>query len=86
MDNEDLTYWKNYRTAMGWMKGETVIQPEEIPVESPIEQETAADDEELEFTIDEELLDFYRHSKDHRANRSRQKCDASPHQLTLYLL
>ena len=67
---------------MGWMKGETVMQPEGIPVESTIEQETTVDDEELEFAIDEELLDFYRHTQDHRANRSREKCDVSPDQLS----
>ena len=65
MENEDLTYWTNYRTAMGWLKGETVVEPEEIAVE-----QEAVDDEEPELAIDEDFLDFYRQSKDHRASRS----------------
>jgi hypothetical protein len=63
MENNELTYWKNYQTAMEWVKGNTMI-PE------PIEMKN--EDEELEFTIDEDLLDFYRHSKDHKANRSKE--------------
>lgn len=63
MQNSELTYWKNYQTAMSWMKGH------EPPVVHE-EAEEAADEEALEFTIDDDLLDFYRLSREHKANRS----------------
>ena len=61
MENKDLSYWKNYQRAMEWMKGNTV---ENLP------ESTTVVDEELEFAIDDELLDFYRHSREHKINRS----------------
>jgi hypothetical protein len=64
MENKDLTYWKNYQAAMQWIKGNTVEYVPEIPMR--IEEEN----EELEFTIDDDLLNFYRLSRDHKANRS----------------
>ena len=60
MEKQDLTFWKNYQTAMGWIGDkETMI----------------ANDEETEETsdleIDDELLEFYQQTKNHRAHRSR---------------
>jgi hypothetical protein len=64
MENKDLTYWKNYQAAMQWIQGNTVEYTPEVPV--TVEEEN----EESEFPIDDDLLDFYRHTREHRANRS----------------
>ena len=59
MENEsEWTFWKNYQTAMQWVQSDASSF---VPVEET---------EEDEFAIDDELLEFYRHTKDHRANRS----------------
>jgi len=64
MENNELTYWKNYQIAMQWIKGNTVdYVPETIRKEE--------ENEELEFTIDDNLMDFYRLSRDHKTNRSK---------------
>ncbi|CAF4328711.1 unnamed protein product, partial [Adineta steineri] len=71
MENNDLTYWKNYQTAMQWMKGDvSTIMREEVEEETVVTNE---EDKELEFTIDDDLLDFYRLSKEHKASRKNQK-------------
>ncbi|CAF0999343.1 unnamed protein product [Rotaria sordida] len=74
MENNDLTYWKNYQTAMQWIQGNTTNN---VPILMRKEEEnTMIDDDQdkqLEFTIDDDLLDFYRLSRDHKANRKNQK-------------
>lgn len=74
--NPDLTYWKNYQIAMQWIQGNNSIVPPASLSTLPIVAdamivEEEGEEDELEFTIDDELLEFYRHSKDHRANRSK---------------
>lgn len=64
MENNELTYWKNYQTAMQWIKGNPIDYIEE----SVVQEE---ENEELEFAIDDDLLDFYRHSREHKAKRSK---------------
>ncbi len=64
MENNDLTYWKNYQIAMQWIKGNTVDY-----VPEPMRNEE--ENEQLEFSIDDDLLDFYRLSRAHKANRSK---------------
>ncbi|CAF1005235.1 unnamed protein product [Rotaria sordida] len=77
MENNDLTYWKNYQTAMQWIQGNTINN---VPILMRKEEEnTMIDDDQdkqLEFTIDDDLLDFYRLSRDHKANRKNQKSQA----------
>ncbi|CAF1243557.1 unnamed protein product [Adineta steineri] len=71
MENNDLTYWKNYQTAMQWIKGDvSTITREEVEEETVVTNE---EDKELEFTIDDDLLDFYRLSREHKASRKNQK-------------
>jgi hypothetical protein len=62
MENNELTYWKNYQIAMQWIKGNPMV--DYVP-------ESMKKEEELEFTIDDDLLDFYRLSQDHKTNRSK---------------
>ncbi|UJR15843.1 hypothetical protein I4U23_002769 [Adineta vaga] len=69
MENHDLTYWKNYQTAMTWIQGTEPIMMNRNEENEPI----AKEDEDLEFMIDDDLLDFYRLSRDHKANRKDQK-------------
>ncbi len=64
MENNELTYWKNYQIAMQWIKGNMV---DYVPEMITKEKET----EDLEFTIDDDLMDFYRLSRDHKTNRSK---------------
>ena len=64
MENQDLTFWKNYQTAMTWIKGNQTMEV------SGEQEEQANDDHELEFMIDDDLLDFYRLSRDHKLDRS----------------
>lgn len=66
MENQDLTFWKNYQAAMQWITGNTIESIPELPTK--IDEEEEAD--ELEFAIDDDLLDFYRLSRDHKSNRS----------------
>jgi hypothetical protein len=66
MENNDLTFWKNYQTGMEWIKGNTINS---VPIVMKEEEEG---EEDLEFLIDDELLDFYRFSKEHKANRSKR--------------
>jgi hypothetical protein len=70
MEDNNLTYWKNYQTAMQWIKGNPV-HPVEMVIQDEEETEVM-DNEELEFMIDDDLLDFYRLSKNHKANRSKR--------------
>ena len=70
MENNDLTFWKNYQAAMQWIQGNANNCP---PTLIANEDENTLNDEDnkaLEFTIDDDLLDFYRLSRDHKANRS----------------
>ncbi|CAF0793199.1 unnamed protein product [Rotaria sp. Silwood1] len=74
MENNDLTYWKNYQTAMQWIQGNTINNAPILMREE--EENTMIDDDndkQLQFTIDDDLLDFYRLSRDHKANRKNQK-------------
>lgn len=65
MENNDLTYWKNYQTAMQWIKGnEMDYVPEPL-------MRTEEENEQLEFMIDDDLLNFYRLSHNHKRNRSK---------------
>ncbi len=67
MENQALTYWKNYQVAMQWIKGNVLEASPMTVVEKKEEEE---ENEELEFTIDDDVLDFYRLSRDHKTNRS----------------
>jgi len=51
---------------MQWIKGNTIDNVPEL-------MEKEEENEGLEFTINDDLLDFYRLSKDHKANRKYQK-------------
>ena len=68
MDNQDLTFWKNYQVAMQWIKGNPT--PTESIPEPPLTNMEEGENDELEFAIDDDLLDFYRLSRDHKTNRS----------------
>jgi hypothetical protein len=71
MANNDLTYWKNYQTAMQWVKEDGM---NDVPAMVREEEENEVindEDEQLEFTIDDDLLDFYRLSRVHKAKRSK---------------
>jgi hypothetical protein len=63
------TYWKNYRMAMQWIQGNDQCRSNDISIETITDNEPV-DNEKLQFTIDDDLLNFYRLSRDHRANRS----------------
>lgn len=65
MENSDMTYWKNYQTAMEWMKGNGAREVRNADEHEVVDRK----DEQLEFTIDDDLLDFYRLSRDHKVNR-----------------
>lgn len=67
MENNDLTYWKNYQTAMQWIKGDVINYDPAVEETEVIDDK----DEQLEFAIDDDLLDFYRLTQDHKANRSK---------------
>jgi len=72
MANNDLTYWKNYQTAMQWIKEDGMNHAPAMVMRQEEENEVMNnEDEELEFTIDDDLLDFYRLSRVHKANRSK---------------
>lgn len=63
MENQDLTFWKNYQTAMQWIQGNTSESIPELPMN--------IEEDDLEFAIDDDLLNFYRLSRDHKTNRSK---------------
>ena len=65
MENQDLTFWKNYQVAMQWIQGNTMESIPELPTN--VQKD---DEDELEFAIDDDLLNFYRLSRDHKTNRS----------------
>lgn len=75
MEDNELTYWKNYQVAMQWIQNNRTI---DVPISmnnKPEEQQEEEmivnnEDDQFEFTIDDDLLDFYRLSRDHKANRS----------------
>ena len=62
MNNQNLTFWTNYQTAMQWINTNPTV-------ETVIEQEQGQE-QDLEFMIDDDMLDFYRLSKEHKINRS----------------
>ncbi|CAF1559240.1 unnamed protein product [Adineta ricciae] len=67
MENQDLTFWKNYQAGMTWIKGNQTMEV------SGEQEEQMNDDEELEFMIDDDLLDFYRLSRDHKLDRKNRR-------------
>ena len=69
MASNDLTFWKNYQSAMAWAKGNVLEPPTGMVTHEPKTEE--ADSDPAEFIIDDDILDFYRHSQDHRISRSR---------------
>jgi len=69
-----LTYWKNYQVAMQWIKENPT---DNVP--EPVKQEE--ENEELEFAINDDLLEFYRLSRDHKTNRKNQKNEAEQMEL-----
>ncbi|CAF3069241.1 unnamed protein product [Rotaria socialis] len=73
MENNDLTFWKNYQAAMQWIQGNTNNCPPTLITSGYENTLTEEDNKALEFTIDDDLLDFYRLSRDHKANRKTEK-------------
>ncbi|CAF1067281.1 unnamed protein product [Adineta ricciae] len=67
MENQDLTFWKNYQTAMTWIKENQTTEP------SGEQEDQVNNDDELEFMIDDDLLDFYRLSRDHKLDRKNRR-------------
>ena len=71
MENNDLTYWKNYQAAMQWVKDNTINYESTSRRSEEENQMIDNEDEQLEFTISDDLLDFYRLSREHKINRSK---------------
>lgn len=67
---DNLTYWKNYEAAMQWIQGNSMNYVATLNTEGQETMQLDKEDEELEFTISDDLLDFYRLSRDHKVNRS----------------